>query len=35
VSCWRPVYVDLAVTVGGTRDVLGFWAGDGGEGAKF
>jgi hypothetical protein len=25
----------LAVTVEGTRDILGPWAGDGGEGAKF
>jgi len=25
----------LAVTVEGTRDILGLWAGDGGEGAKF
>jgi transposase-like protein len=31
----RPVYVALAVTVEGTRDILGLWAGDGGEGAKF
>jgi putative transposase len=31
----RPVYVVLAVTVEGTRDILGLWAGDGGEGAKF
>ena len=31
----RPVYVALAVTVDGTRDILGLWAGDGGEGAKF
>ncbi len=30
----RPIYVALAVTVGGTRDILGLWAGDGGEGAK-
>jgi putative transposase len=30
----RPVYVALAVTVEGTRDILGIWAGDGGEGAK-
>src|SRR5689334_20000236 len=27
--------MDLAVTVEGTRDILGLWAGDGGEGAKF
>ena len=31
----RPVYVALAVTVDGCRDILGLWAGDGGEGAKF
>ncbi|WP_085067328.1 IS256 family transposase [Catenuloplanes japonicus] len=31
----RPVYVAMAVTVDGTRDILGLWAGDGGEGAKF
>ncbi|GAB2483809.1 hypothetical protein GCM10027187_59240 [Streptosporangium sandarakinum] len=27
--------VALAVTVDGERDILGLWAGDGGEGAKF
>ncbi|WP_084531945.1 IS256 family transposase [Nocardia miyunensis] len=31
----RPIYVALAVTVEGTREILGLWAGDGGEGAKF
>jgi transposase-like protein len=31
----RPIYVALAVTVDGGRDILGLWAGDGGEGAKF
>ncbi|WP_405790560.1 IS256 family transposase [Streptomyces sp. NBC_01367] len=31
----RPVYVVLAVTVEGTREILGLWAGDGGEGAKY
>jgi len=33
----RPIYVALAVTVEGTRDILGFWAGEhgDGEGAKF
>jgi transposase-like protein len=31
----RPIYIALAVTVEGTRDILGLWAGDGGEGAKF
>lgn len=30
----RPIYVVLAVTVDGHRDILGIWAGDGGEGAK-
>src|SRR4051812_42259250 len=30
----RPVYVALAVSAEGTRDILGLWAGDGGEGAK-
>ncbi len=30
----RPIYVALAVTVEGRRDILGLWAGDGGEGAK-
>lgn len=31
----RPVYVALAVTCEGHRDVLGLWVGDGGEGAKY
>ncbi len=31
----RPVYVVMAVTVYGTRDIVGIWAGDGGEGAKY
>ncbi|NJP45167.1 IS256 family transposase [Actinacidiphila epipremni] len=31
----RPVYVVMAVTVEGARDILGIWAGDGGEGAKY
>jgi putative transposase len=31
----RPVYVALAVTADGHRDILGIWAGDGGEGAKY
>ena len=31
----RPIYVALAVTADGARDILGLWAGDGGEGAKF
>ena len=30
----RPIYVAMAVTVDGHRDILGIWAGDGGEGAK-
>jgi transposase-like protein len=25
----------MAVTADGTRDILGIWAGDGGEGAKY
>ncbi|WP_396706504.1 IS256 family transposase [Microbispora sp. H10836] len=31
----RPIYLALAVTADGERDILGLWAGDGGEGAKF
>lgn len=31
----RPIYVALAVTCDGERDILGLWAGDGGEGAKY
>jgi transposase-like protein len=33
----RPIYVALAVTVNGTRDILGLWAGEhgAGEGAKY
>jgi putative transposase len=30
----RPIYVVVGVTVNGERDILGLWAGDGGEGAK-
>ncbi|GGW70217.1 IS256 family transposase [Streptomyces xantholiticus] len=30
----RPIYVALAVTVEGRREIFGLWAGDGGEGAK-
>jgi transposase-like protein len=30
----RPIYMAIAVTCEGTRDILGLWAGDGGEGAK-
>jgi putative transposase len=31
----RPIYVAIGATVSGERDILGLWAGDGGEGAKF
>lgn len=31
----RPIYVAIGVTTSGERDILGLWAGDGGEGAKF
>lgn len=31
----RPVYVAIGVTVDGERDILGLWAGEGGEGAKY
>jgi putative transposase len=33
----RPIYLALGVTVEGTRDILGLWAGEhgDGEGAKF
>src|SRR3954467_1069176 len=31
----RPFYVVIGVTVDGHRDVLGVWAGDGAEGAKY
>jgi transposase-like protein len=31
----KPIYVVIGVTVGGERDILGLWAGNGGEGAKF
>jgi putative transposase len=31
----KPIYVVIGVTVSGERDILGLWAGDGGEGAKF
>jgi transposase-like protein len=30
----KPVYVVIGVTVNGERDILGLWAGDGGEGAR-
>ena len=31
----RPIYTAVAVTTEGQRDILGLWASDGGEGAKF
>ena len=31
----RPIYVAIGVNVDGERDILGLWAGDGGEGAKY
>lgn len=31
----RPIYTAVGVTVDGERDILGLWAGTGGEGAKF
>ena len=31
----KPIYVVVGVTVRGERDILGLWAGGGGEGAKF
>jgi transposase-like protein len=31
----RPIYVAIGVSVAGERDILGLWAGDGSEGAKF
>ncbi len=31
----RPIYTAVGVTVDGKRDILGLWAGPGGEGAKF
>nr|WP_167479123.1 IS256 family transposase [Nocardia arthritidis] len=31
----RPIYAAIGVTVSGEKDVLGLWAGTGGEGAKF
>ena len=31
----RPVYAAIGVTLSGHKDVLGLWAGQGGEGAKF
>jgi putative transposase len=31
----RPIYTAIGVTVDGERDILGLWAGGGGEGAKY
>ena len=31
----RPIYAAIGVTLQGDKDVLGLWAGTGGEGAKF
>ncbi len=31
----RPIYAAIGVTVTGEKDILGLWAGTGGEGAKF
>ena len=31
----RPFYAAIGVTLAGERDILGLWAGNGGEGAKF
>jgi transposase-like protein len=31
----RPIYAAIGVTLGGEKDVLGLWAGTGGEGARF
>ena len=31
----RPIYTAIGVTVDGKRDILGLWAGTGGEGAKY
>jgi putative transposase len=31
----RPIYAAIGVTVDGRKDVLGLWAGTGGEGARF
>jgi len=31
----RPIYAAIGVTLAGHKDVLGLWAGTGGEGAKF
>jgi transposase-like protein len=31
----RPIYAAIGVSLAGERDILGLWAGSGGEGAKF
>ena len=31
----KPFYVVIGVTASGERDILGIWAGEGGDGAKF
>jgi transposase-like protein len=31
----RPIYAAIGVSLAGEKDVLGLWAGTGGEGAKF
>ena len=31
----RPIYLALAVTVEGTRDILGLWAGEHGDGEGY
>jgi putative transposase len=31
----RPIYAAIGVTLSGEKDILGPWAGTGGEGAKF
>lgn len=31
----RPIYAAIGVTLAGEKDVLGLWAGTGGEGAKY
>jgi putative transposase len=31
----RPIYTAIGVTIDGERDILGLWAGTGGEGAKY
>ncbi len=31
----RPIYAAIGVTLDGSKDILGLWAGTGGEGANF